>query len=196
MHRFAIMVFCIILLSVSARGQIGSAPSEKIPATVQHAEEEGAAFPHEGVPASLTENFQSITTPGTSERKCVEVPTTSGIQTVYRRSGEFIVGGLIGDLTAGKPNKVWWAPMHEPGSRKATLLVRSSRLDQPEITSRFSSSNYGWPVIELRSPPSESIVDREHAFYPSGFNLPSAGRWLLVVTSANDWGCFVVTVHT
>jgi hypothetical protein len=108
---------------------------------------------------------------------------------VSRRSGEFETGAQISALKAGQAGKVWWNPLHNPQPGKAALIVRSTRLDQPEITSRFVSSRYAYPVDKDGHAHLE-----KYAFYPTGFSLPSAGRWLLIATSANDWGCFIVTV--
>jgi hypothetical protein len=107
-----------------------------------------------------------------------------------------VVGGEIGVLKSSEQGKVPWDPLHNPASRNATLVVRSARLDDSTITSRFSSSDYAYPInAEPGQPITQGKVDREHGFYPSGFSLPRAGRWLLTVTSANDWGCFIVTVQ-
>jgi hypothetical protein len=166
--------------------------SSATPTSIQTAEQEGATFPHadkEPPPPS----FQADQIIGSAERKCVEIPV--GLVPAWRKSGEFTVGGEIGALWAGQEGKVPWGPFHDPARIGATLVVRGSRLDEPGITSRFVSSNYGWPIKELRQPARDSVVDREHAFYPSGFSLPSAGRWLLVATSGSDWGCFIVTVR-
>lgn len=195
MFRIAMPVLCCLLsCSAFARAQSERADAPSTPTTVEAAEAEGAVFPREATPATLTPDFQSPLTLGASNRKCVEFPVSTAATS--RRSGEFIVGGSTGDLKAGQEGKVWWAPMHDPASRKSMLVVRSARLDQqPVVTSRFTSSNYAFPMGDVRTPLSASAVDYEHAFYPSGFSLPGAGRWLLTVTSGNDWGCFIVTVR-
>ena len=153
---------------------------------VHAAEQEGAAFPHGiGQAPPFTWGVRTI---GTPERKCVEFPSNAPRGGTARRSGEFYVGG-IDVLNAHTRGKVGWATLHNPEDTKAVLVVRGSRLDRPEITSRFVSSHYGWPVLE------DGHAHREYAFYPTAFSLPSAGRWLLIATSANDWGCFIVTVQ-
>jgi hypothetical protein len=167
------------------------------PATIQEAEAEGAAFPREAPPPSLPFGFGDVN--GTQERKCVAFPDGGVLSANWiqnsRRSGDFVVGAeIIQGLQAGGEAKVFWVPLHDPASRNATLLVRSVRLDQPAITSRFVGKDYAFPMKEQRSPIKDSAVDREHGFYPSGFSLPSAGRWLLIATSGPDWGCFIVTV--
>jgi hypothetical protein len=149
---------------------------------VRLAEQEGARSPH-GNPQTPPPTFGSI---GTAERKCVEFPPNVDSKWAFhhpvsRRSGEFETGVLISALKAGQSGRVLWNPLHNPQPVKAALIVRGTRLDQPEITSRFVSS-------QVRA-------HQEYALYPTRFSLPSAGRWLLIATSANDWGCFIVTVQ-
>jgi hypothetical protein len=160
----------IATTSLLVLGQAVNTDVSRTPRTVLAAEQEGAAFPREATPVSLPGSFNVDAVQGTDERKCVEFPLTMGA--ISRRSGEFVVGGGMGSFKAGVPNKVWWAPLHDPASRKAVLVVRSARLDEPSITSDFRSSQYAWPVIEQRQPITASVVDREHAFYPSGISLP------------------------
>ena len=168
---------------------LGSKPVESTLSAyrvVRVAEQEGAKFPH-GVVEALPPTF-GVRTIGTADRTCVEFPQTTSM--VSRRSGDFEIGGQIAGLKADELGKVWWAPIHDPEAIEAMLIVRGSRLDQPAITSRFVSSHYAWPIIGA-----DRHVVRDHAFYPSSFSLPSAGRWLLVATSGPDWGCFIVTVR-
>jgi hypothetical protein len=165
---------------------------------IQEAEAQGAAFPREAAPASLPSGFSDVE--GTGERKCVAFPDgavlSQNAMANSRRSGEFVVGGeIIQGLKAGMGAKVFWVPLHDPASRNATLIVRSVRLDSPSITSHFVTNKYAFPMKEQRYPIKDSVADREHGFYPSGFSLPSAGRWLFVATSGPDWGCFIVTVR-
>jgi hypothetical protein len=179
-------VTTLFLVPVMCLAQGGSpASTRSLPTTIQTAENEGAAFMREAAPRSLPSGFNEEQ--GTGDRKCVEFPIMLDAP-VARRSGEFLVGGQTGGLSSGSEGKVWWFPMHDPATRKATLEVRSIRLDDSSKTSVFKSQNYAWPI-------SSGVPDLEHGFYPSGFALPSAGRWLLVATSASDWGCFIVTVQ-
>ena len=114
--------------------QAGGDP-RPIPASIQEAEAEGAAFPSEAPPPSLHRVFQRKAE-GTAERKCVEFPVQYG---AARRSGDFVAGADIANLTAGREGKVSWTPLHDPASVRSSLLVRGSRLDQPGITSHFAS---------------------------------------------------------
>jgi hypothetical protein len=195
MFRFvAVLLSAVFLFPYFLHGRTDRVELQPAPATVQVAEKEGSLFPHEAAFESLLAAFAAndVGVEGKDERKCVEIPQVSP---AWRRSGEIIVGGEIGALKAAKQGKVPWHPLHNPASRNATLLVRSARLDDPTITSRFSSVDYAFPIeLQPGQPVKEGKVDREHGFYPSGFSLPSAGRWLLTVTSASDWGCFIVTV--
>jgi hypothetical protein len=192
MSAHTILLVYTILVSTIAQ----QPDSLTTPTSIQAAEQEGQIYPHANTepPPSILKVDEVI---GSAERKCVEIP--AGVMPAwpgsYRKSGEFVAGGEIGALRAGREAKVPWSPFHDPAGIGATLLVRGSRLDEPGITSRFVSSNYAWPIRELRQPVKDSVVDRDHAFFPSGFMLPSSGRWLLVATSGNDWGCFVVTVQ-
>ncbi len=158
---------------------------------VQAAEQEGAAFPH-AIAQAPPRTLRSM---GTAARKCVEFPRNVDSKwafhhAVSRRSGEFETGALISALKAGQAGKVWWNPLHKPRPAEATLIVRGTRLDQPAITSRFVSTRYAYPVTKDGHAHLE-----EYAFYPTGFSLPSPGRWLLVATSEDDWGCFIVSVQ-
>jgi hypothetical protein len=184
-RRFATLLLFSCVVAFVAHAQTLD-PGSKIPTTVLAAEQEGAVFPR-SQPQSPPPGFDAPEVAGTSDRKCVEF--SDGQVPASRRSGDFIIGGDIHALNAGRPGKVWWSPRHDPGSLKATLVVRGVLLDQPSITSRFTSKDYAWPISR------DGIVDREHAFYPSGFGLPNPGRWLLTVTSGDDWGCFIVTVR-
>jgi hypothetical protein len=161
--------------------------SPPIPTTIQQAEHEGAIFPRGDTQTPPPPGFDTEKTIGTADRRCVEF--TERLSTVRGRSGEFVVSGEIGALMVAREGKVSWTPFHDPASAHATLLVRGSRLDHPGITSRFVSANYALPATANGS------VTRDHAFYPSSFSLPSPGRWLLVATSGDDWGCFIVNVR-
>lgn len=184
--RRTLLLLLIVSIPVGISGQARSPESAAYPATVRAAELEGSTFPRGEAVPSPGPGFDEKETEGTANRICVEFP--DGIGIASRRSGEIIVGAEIGALTAGKEGKVWWAPLHDPAGKKTTLLVRSSRLDRPEVTSRFTSTDYAFPM-------SGWTVIRDHGFFPSAFGLPSSGKWLLTVTSGNDWGCFIVTVH-
>ena len=191
LSRKVVLVVAAIALAVPLAAQApspqaGGVYSRPIPASIAEAEQEGANFPRGDTQIAPPRAFDTGGTIGTSDRRCVEL--TGTVAPLRGRSGEFVVGGEIGALRAGREGKVYWAPFHDPASVRATLFVRGSRLDQPESTSRFISSNYASPVAANGS------VIGDHAFYASGFTLRSAGRWLLIATSANDWGCFIVTV--
>jgi hypothetical protein len=167
--------------------------------TVADAEAEGAKFPRgprsEHPPAAF-----ALTQPGTTERKCTNgppTPTEFGIAATPTaiRSGDFIIGGLIGGGQAanvGLQSKIWWAPYHNPHDYGTTLLVRAARLGASSDTFRYVQPDHAWPASGgwLRPPP-KSDAEKD-SFFPSGIRFPQGGRWLLIATAGDDWGCFIL----
>lgn len=150
--------------------------------TIAAAEAEGAAYPRGPARERLATVFVGRSV-GTTERKCVDGPTTK-LAVSQIRSGDFVIGGQIGGWRtplAGKASKIWWAPYHNPLDDSATLVVRGARLGHPGDTIRYKKSDIGYAMF------------KSDAFFPSGLFLPRAGSWLLVATAGDDWGCFILT---
>jgi hypothetical protein len=131
---------------------------------------------------------------GTSARLCTRVPgqraasiTKVGLAQVGQsyRSGEFVVGGRVEELVAGKPRKVWWAPLNNAADMPP-LVLRARSIRTPTDTFRLVVTTI---AASIRPGPAR----REYAF-PSAFALPYAGPWLVTTTSGSNWGCFVLTV--
>jgi hypothetical protein len=149
------------------------------PATIAAAEAEGATLPRLRVPPNVALPVAGGVLYGTAiERRCVEGFGIGPVQ-----SGEFIIGGELSGIPSVVPRrtrKIWWAPVHPAPSFR--LVVRGQLLGSPGDTVRYVSSDWA------RAIPSGV------RFYPSGFVVPKAGRWLLVATSGPDWGCFILNV--
>jgi hypothetical protein len=152
---------------------------------IAKAERDGASFPPAASPSRP--GFILPTFERGSDRRCVE-----GTEAGPVRSGEFVIGGQLGGskaMTAGRVGKVWWAPLNH-SLTMGPLLVRGWYLGTPADSMRFTSSNVAWPVT--RGAPPIPDAEREY-FFPSGISLPRAGRWLVVATSDQNWGCFIIS---
>jgi hypothetical protein len=121
--------------------------------------------------------------PGTAERKCVESKTQSGPV----RSAEFIIGGQLSGtygLNPGLTRKIWWTPVYYQASM--TLSVSAYSITTPGRSFTWSSSRVAF---------GSGQPDEREYFFPSGFTVPEAGRWLVVATANRvNWGCFIITV--
>ena len=153
---------------------------------VANAQTDGAKYPRSQSPREPSPNFAKVQD-GSVERRCVEGSEVGPI-----RSGEFVIGGQLGGsraMPAGERGKIWWAPLSH-STDVPPLEVRGRSLVQFGDTLRFTTKTVAFPVDqkEPRIPASE----REW-FFPSGIILPTSGRWLLVASSGENWGCFIVT---
>lgn len=174
--------------SESASDGTGGGPTSQVIADwLVAAEQEGAAFPRD----SVLSTYPSYPFPGevqivgTDARKCVEVPAEPSTQV---RSGEFIAGGYLHQLVFGRPLKLWWRPINS--TEGMTLLVRGRLLEPPYDSIRYESSDIIAPLDSRTRQP----IAAEGTF-PPGMQVPVAGPWLMVTTSGNNWGCFVVRVR-
>jgi hypothetical protein len=160
-----------------------SAP-QQIAATIDAAEAEGATFATRGLPATVSRAF-ARPFGGTAERKCVSlVPEPSGGSL---RSGDFIIRTDFfreGQLRANRGHKVLWLPLHNPAEYTNTLRIRASVVGSVADSLRFSVADWAFTA---GGPKSDSG-------FPSAVRFPLAGQWLVVATTREDWGCFLLRV--
>lgn len=118
--------------------------------------------------------------------RCVE-----GHEIGPAESGDFTIGGMLGGskaLRAGYVGKIWWRPAHA-NAKMPPLEVRGHNLSTLRDTVFFATATVAWPGRPGQVVPAE----RREYFFPSGFSVPTAGRWLVIATSGDNWGCFIVT---
>jgi len=177
--RYESLGFAGLLLSA----QLGGA--QTMPATIGQAEADGAAFPHGAAGATTQAVFIPPAYRGTPERRCLSPAQYDSVPMLSLRSGEFVIRTIFtGEwgLHAGRDTKILWMPLHGASDRGTPLLVRAARLAYPSdslrqtidgLTHGVRSADYG---------------------YPSLVRFPSAGQWLVIATTGDEWGCFLLTV--
>jgi hypothetical protein len=186
MRRFVLLVF-LSQLTAPAQAQSSKTlgrpaiPTDSVPTSIQEAEARG-----ERSPRVERNNVDTLSQDvgGTNQRRCVDV---NGINIV--RSGDFIAGPFASysEEWRGGYGKIWWKPSFV-GEPHATLSVTAARLDTIAVGRVFEQSDLAYPTDEWRK-----RVGAQ--FYPSGFRVPSTGRWLLVASAGGNWGCFILTVR-
>jgi hypothetical protein len=154
--------------------------SDSVPRSIVEAEYQGARYPAAGVPNNPRRSWDSLAG-GTRERRCVDVDNVSVAQ-----SGDFIAGpfALYNPVWRTGYGKLIWQSFQvsQPWRSNPLLTVRAARIDPSGETRVFdglSISTNGTGTL----------------FYPTGVHLPTSGRWLMVATAGNNWGCFVITVQ-
>lgn len=180
-----------VLLTVALTGlSLGSAdalraqtPALDAEDPIAAAEAHGRDYPAPEVVWSLPELWKREPD-GTSERLCVDLPSGP----TMTRSGEFVIGGIEMPIEAGRQHKIWWKPINS--TLEMTADFATYPLDggdgEIEFDVRFTT-HY------TNDTPPQKIP--EEAFFPSATTFPSPGRWMVVVTSAENWGCFVFHVE-
>jgi hypothetical protein len=202
MNRFSLGVVVVASAQVLAAQSIRPVATHKqlpVRETVADAEAEGATFPH----GSTRERGPTVWGGRTPARRtCTLGPTTVlmskpsedrlddlAIDSQRRweiRSGDFIIGGQIGGdrpPRVGWQSKIWWAPYHNPEEYKTKLVVRGARLGVRGDTIRYEQAIAATPRGGAKT----------DSFFPSGLAIPRAGRWLLIATAGDDWGCFILS---
>jgi hypothetical protein len=160
--------------------------AQQIPASVADAEAQGAAFPHDPVPAALPAAYHAESFGGSIERRCVQ-PVPDSVWRPSLRSGEMILRGYDGLQAGTRGNKMLWMPLHDPGNHPISLLIRGVRMGHPSDTLRQTIA--GRVARQVRHSDSFGV--------PTTVRFPTAGQWLVVADDGDDghdWGCFVLDV--
>ena len=176
---------------------VHASPAQSIALTVTAAEAEGALFPH-GAPPTVMQPLFGSRFGGTSARTCVPAMPDDSIPGGSLRSGDIIIRSRLTGTWgphAGRGHKILWMPLHGPADtstrisfadwRKkaaghAPLLIRAVRVGHP-------ADSFRQTVPGLTGGP------RQFGF-PSEVKFPTAGQWLVLATTDEDWGCFLLTV--
>jgi hypothetical protein len=165
---------------VPSRVRVATA-ADSLPATIAEAEAQGRRYPRSVRPGSFPRSIDSVGYVGTPERSCVDA---NGAQVA--RSGEFGAGNfaMYGPRRVAGPIKLWWFPLHaaQPGA-PTTLVVRTMRIDGPADGHVYT----GRPITSL-------VPLRESPMIPSGPVIGATGRWMLIATAAENWGCFLLKI--
>lgn len=168
MVRLARVVLLIAIMPATA----WAFQTRAIPEDIARAEAEAALY-----------RRAAASTDSAAPRTCV-----TGFDMGPAHSGEFTIGGNLSGLRglrAAHAGKVWWIPVHR-GRDMPPLEVRARSLTNPRDTTRYSTATVAYTV---------SGATRTY-FFPSGIMLPKPGRWIVVATSGDNWGCFILTVNT
>ena len=183
--RFPLVLLLICVGAASADAQqllLGRAAvaADSVLTTIQLADAQGAqraTLPAE--PAASQVSIRAWQPTGTAEHKCVEVN-----EQVHVRSGDILAAGFShyrGVWYSGW-GKINWLPYHPTPEAPTQLVIRAARLDAAA------------PPWIFERPGDMATADRAHTMdfsYPTGFYLPTTGRWLLVATAGLNWGCFI-----
>lgn len=170
----------LIISQPSTTGRAARA-SDVMPRTVAEAEAEGRTWPQDSVAASGPSQLIDGEFPGTPERRCVDVD-----QGGWLRSGDFEGGKFRGWLQ----QELFWTPHRLRYGARGEVPVFSLRMV------RLDAQAPARVLEKDRSARSANVpVEKEKRFYITRLELPSPGKWMLVVTAGPHWGCFIETVE-
>jgi hypothetical protein len=165
--RFAAAIVTFGASLVVVLGQSALPP----PTSPESAAREGANYPKQMITAEQPGYSAAV---GPIDRRCVEA---EGLATA--RSGEWVAGPFdryYGIMGGGR--KVWFAP--RTGTVHPPMQLRASKIGAPDVT-------FAWA-----SPAGTTVNDGDAFLFPAALRFPQAGRWLVVVTSGQNWGCFLL----
>ena len=171
--------------------------AQSIPLTVVAAEAEGAAFPHAAHPDVLQPLFAGAFG-GASERRCIPSPPDDSIPGGSLRSGDIIVRSRLSGRWgphARRGHKILWMPLHGPADTSTRVSFAEWRMKAAEHPPlRIRAVRVGHPADSLRQTVSRLTGGPRQFGFPSEVTFPTAGQWLVVASSGDDWGCFLLDV--
>ena len=159
------------------------------PQAVEAAEAEGAKHPR--ITVTGPEEAVYAEAFGPRERRCVDVGKHPTV-----RSGDFVAGPFHERIVmAGtQKRKIWWTPRQMPAT--PVLHLRATRIGSPDGVASYTFAQTARPValsdVQAYRNGGPRPVPNGPSFFPTEVRLPQAGNWLVIVTSGDNWGCFIL----
>jgi hypothetical protein len=144
------------------------------PLSVSAAEAEGSKYPKPDVSARMALLYGEAF--GPTDRRCVDAEKHA-----TARSGDFVAGPfdehvMLADVGGHAERKVWWAPRQT--TTMPPMQLRAAKIGAPDITMSWSFPSVVWNESDY--------------FFNTTIRFPEVGKWLVVVTSGSNWGCFLL----
>lgn len=185
--------FSLLLISTVA----AIAAAQGIPTTVEAAQAEGAAFP-QAAPPTVIQSVFTHPFGGTNQRMCTWSVPDDSLTSGSLRSGEIILRSRFfgpWGLRAGKGHKMLWMPLHGPAKVSPSMSFaewHKEAIKSPPLVLRAVRIDN--PADSLRQTVLYMTGGATQFGFPSAVRFPTAGKWLVIATTGNDWGCFLLTV--
>ena len=164
-----------------------AAASDSVPESIAVAEAQGARHPRSSAPGVFLPALAARPHVGTAERRCVEVGEANVVRAGDMLASPFALYARDWHAGIHPPGKLSWFGGHVRSGVAMQLIVRATRLDSAgsshvHVGAKRTLSwgyaktrTYGWSDATM-------------------FDLPASGRWLLVATLDQDWGCFIYSL--
>jgi hypothetical protein len=170
--------------------------AQSIPLTIARAEAEGAAFP-QAVPPTVLQSLFGGPFGGTSARTCTASQPDDSIPGGSLRSGDIIIRSRLTGRWgphAGRGHKILWLPLHGPAdtTRMSFAEWRKKAIDHAPLLIR--AVRVGYPADSLRQIIAGLTGGPRQFGFPSEITFPTAGQWLVIASTDEDWGCFLLGV--
>lgn len=148
-------------------------------------------------PSSVTAANQASRTASITHQ-CVAVSDSDIMVT----SGEVTAGGwhsYRGDWVRGGGGTLWWRTTRPSVEPSDTLRLRAIRLDRPLPPGAERGSEPNRIHLQQVARTGDTLVfalsePRRQSAFRSGLRVPTPGRWLLIATMEDQWGCFIFDV--
>ncbi len=167
-----------------------AAASDSVPRSIAEAEAQGERHPRSGAPAAFPPRLAARREIDTAERRCVEVGAANVVRAGDVLASPFALYRQHWHAGIHPPGKVSWFGAHARSGVPMQLIVRATRLDT-------AGSSHVWVGSEERLSWGFATVLPYLSFGLNNatmFDLPAPGRWLLVATIDQNWGCFVYSL--
>jgi hypothetical protein len=164
--------------------------SDSVPGSIAEAEAQGTRHPRSRARAAFPTRLATRREIDTAERRCVEVGTANVVRAGDVLASPFALYRQHWHAGVHPPGKVSWFGAHARSGVPTQFILRATRLDTagPSHVWVGREETLSWGFATILPHLSFGLNNA------TTFDLPAPGRWLLVATIDQNWGCFVYSL--
>ena len=163
---------------------------DSVPRSVDEAEAQGARHPRSRGRSALPQRLAARQDIGVPDRRCVEVGAANVVRAGDVLASPFALYRSHWHAGIHPPGKVSWFGAYARSGVPTQLMVRATRLDSAGYSHVWVGRTeiLSWGFARILPHLSFGLSSA------TTFDLPVSGRWLLVATIDENWGCFVYSL--